>query len=64
MIGELVLDNLPRETMRTQRIQVEYIIDVNGMVTATATDKVSGKSVTVSVDYKKGIKPRDKPGTV
>ena len=31
------------------------------MVTATATDKVSGRQKTVSVDYKKGIKPKDKP---
>ena len=41
LIGELVLENLPREQKRTSRIQVEYIIDTNGMVTATATDKVS-----------------------
>ena len=39
------------------RIRVEYIIDPNGMVTATATDKVSGQSKSVSVDYKKGMKP-------
>ena len=61
MIGELVLSNLPKEQKRTARIQVEYTIDINGMVTATATDKVSGQSQTVSVDYKKGIKPKDKP---
>jgi molecular chaperone DnaK len=60
-IGELVLTNLPKETKRTPRIMVEYIIDANGMVTATATDKVSGQQQTVSVDYKKGIKPKDKP---
>jgi molecular chaperone DnaK len=61
LIGEIRLDNLPKETVRTQRIQVEYVIDGNGMVTATATDKVSGRQNTVSVDYKKGIKPKDKP---
>ena len=61
LIGELDLDNLPSEPQRTQRIGVEYIIDANGMVTATATDKVSGKTQTVSVDYKKGVKPKDKP---
>lgn len=61
IIGELVLDSLPKEAKRTQRLQVECLIDANGMVTATATDKVSGKSTTVSVDYKKGIKPKDKP---
>ncbi|MFH1211328.1 MAG: Hsp70 family protein [Candidatus Woesearchaeota archaeon] len=61
LIGELALKNLPKETKRSPRIQVEYIIDSNGMVTATATDKVSGTQQTVSVDYKKGIKPKDKP---
>lgn len=61
LIGELVMTNLPKETKRTPRIMVEYIIDANGMVTATATDKVSGQQQTVSVDYKKGIKPKDKP---
>ena len=61
LIGELALDDLPREPNRSERIHVEYVIDANGMVTATATDKVSGKSQTVAVDYKRGIKPRPKP---
>ena len=61
LIGELVLSGLPKEQKRTARIQVEYTIDANGMVTATATDKISGQSQTVSVDYKKGVKPKDKP---
>lgn len=62
-IGEILLENLPPEPKRSARIQVEYAIDGNGMVTATATDLVSGKKQTVSVDYKKGIKPKDKlPG--
>ena len=61
LIGEFVLMNLPKEEKRTPRILVEYMIDANGMVTATATDKVSGKQQTISVDYKKGIKPKDKP---
>ncbi|MFC1793672.1 Hsp70 family protein, partial [Planctomycetota bacterium] len=61
LIGEFDLKNLPREKVRTPRIQIEYVIDVNGMVTATATDKVSGKQQSVSVDYKKGVKPKDKP---
>ena len=60
LIGELDLSNLPREDKRTQRIRVEYVIDPNGMVTATATDTVSGKQQTVSVDYKKGIVPKQK----
>ncbi len=64
IIGELTLSDLPRESTRTERIRVECFIDTNGMVTATATDKVSGKQATVSVDYKKGIKPKDKPAAV
>lgn len=61
LIGELLLENLPPEPKRTARIQVEYSIDSNGMVTATATDLVGGTSKTVTVDYKKGVKPKDKP---
>lgn len=61
IIGETHLDNLPLETTRSARVHVEYTIDKNGMVQATVTDKVSGKTQTVSVDYKKGIKPKSKP---
>lgn len=64
LIGELVLKNLPKETTRSSRIRVEYTIDANGMVTATATDKVSGQQKSVSVDYKKGVKPKDKPNVI
>ncbi|MEE9296251.1 MAG: Hsp70 family protein [Phycisphaerae bacterium] len=56
LIGEFVLENLPHESKRTERIQVEYAIDANGMVTATGTDLVSGRQHTVSVDYKKGVR--------
>ena len=64
IIGELILKNLPKEAKRTARILVDYTINANGMVTATATDKVSGQQQTVSVDYKKGLKPKDKPPMV
>ena len=64
LIGELVLDDLPSEDKKTERIVVEYMIDANGMVTVTATDKVSGKQQTVAVDYKKGITPKAKPAKV
>jgi molecular chaperone DnaK len=62
-IGELVLDGLPKEDKRTQRIEIVCIIDSNGMVTATAVDKVSGKRAAVSFDYKTGIKQREKLAT-
>ena len=64
LIGEIVLENLPTETVRTRRIEVEYMVDANGMVTATATDTVSGQQRTVSVNYRKGIRPKDKPKPV
>ncbi len=60
-IGVISLDNLPREATRTQRIQVEYAIDRNGMVTATATDRVSGSSQTVSVEYKRDSSAQRQP---
>lgn len=56
IIGELALTDLPPEAKRSPRIRVEIAIDANGMVTATATDLISGKTQSVSVDYQKGIK--------
>ena len=64
LIGEFTMTGLPKEKIRTPRLQIEYVIDINGMVTATATDKVSGRTQTVTVDYKKGIKPKAKPSSV
>lgn len=64
LIGEMLLEDLPVETKRTPRLQVEYVIDINGMVTATATDKKGGQRKSVSVDYKKGISPKAKPLSV
>jgi len=64
LIGELLLNNLPKEAVRSRRIVVDYQIDNNGMVTATATDKVGGARQSVSVDYKKGIKPKPKPKSI
>ena len=61
LIGQTEMRGLPKEKNRTPRIQVEYVIDSNGMVTVTVTYRVSGKQEEVSVDYRKGIKPRPKP---
>jgi molecular chaperone DnaK len=61
VIGEITLENLPAEKQRTQRIQLEYVIDANGMVTVTATDTVGGAKKTASVDYKKNIQSGPKP---
>ena len=61
LIGEIEMNELPKEQNRTPRIQVEFVIDSNGMVTATITDKVGGKQETVTVDYKQGTRPRPKP---
>ncbi len=64
LIGEIVLDNLPTEAKRSERIQVEYVIDDNGMVAATITDTVSSRKESTSIDYRKGIKPTNKPACV
>ena len=61
LIGELLLENLPRESKRTPRILVDYCINADGMISATATDKISQKTVSTSIDYKRGTKPKDKP---
>ena len=54
VIGVLKLEELPPEPTRTQRIRVEYAIDRNGMVHVTATDRVSGKTATASIDWQNG----------
>jgi len=56
-IGEIQLDNLPREPKRTQRIKVDYTLDSNGMARVTATDIVGGASQAVSIDCKQSIGP-------
>ena len=48
-IGTLELSDLPTEQTRTRRIRVMYAVDRDGMVEATATDLVSGKTSTVSL---------------
>ncbi len=55
-IGEIQLENLPKESKRTQRIKVDYALDTNGMAKVTATDLVGGASETVSIDCKKDVK--------
>ena len=56
-IGEIQLDNLPKESKRTQRIKVDYTLDSNGMAKVTATDLVGGASQAVSIDCKQSIGP-------
>jgi len=48
-IGTLELSDLPTEQTRSRRIRVMYAVDRDGMVEATATDLVSGKTCTVSL---------------
>ena len=59
LIGKVRLEGLPTEDKRSERIQIDYVIDANGMVTATGTDKVSGKTASVAIDYKKGIEGKE-----
>jgi molecular chaperone DnaK len=61
LIGELLLENLPKETTRTPRIVVDYSVNADGLIQATCTDKISGKTASTSVDYKRGTKPKQKP---
>lgn len=48
-IGVIHLKGLPREPLRTYRIEVVFKFDSNGMCEVTARDKISGISQTVSV---------------
>lgn len=54
-IGEIQIDNLPKEPKRTQRIKVDYTLDSNGMAKVTASDLVGGASQAVSIDCKQSI---------
>ena len=54
VIGEIVLSNLPPERKRTQRIEVTYSIDKNGMIRATGKDVVGGEAVEITIDYSQG----------
>jgi molecular chaperone DnaK (HSP70) len=57
-IGEIILEHLPKESKRTKRIEVVYMLDSNGMAQATATDLVGGATKTISIDCTKNIKKR------
>lgn len=58
LIGQVLLSNLPLENKRSDLIMVFYDVNDSGMISATVTDKVSGQSQTVSVDYKNGIQQK------
>ena len=51
-IGVLKLENLPPEAVIAPRIDLEYVLDPNGMVRVTATDTKSGITTETSVNYK------------
>jgi molecular chaperone DnaK len=51
-IGVVRLENLPPENGISNRIEIEYQLDANGMVTVIATDTLSGQHAKTSVDYK------------
>ena len=64
MIGEVVIEDLPTEQTRTERIQVTFNIDKNGIIEIRGRDDVSGKEASVNIDYKQGISQAGKPASV
>ena len=57
-IGEIILEDLPKEPKRTRRIEVVYTLDANGMAQVKASDLVGGARKSVSVDCKDTVKQR------
>ena len=54
-IGEITLTDLPLDETLSERILVRYEIDKNGMCTAYAEDKISGKKADIQFDYSKRV---------
>ena len=54
-LGRVTLKGLPADPTLPLRIEVSVDIDGNGMISARGTDKTSGKSVEMKIDYSRGI---------
>ncbi|MGD0572876.1 MAG: Hsp70 family protein [Sedimentisphaerales bacterium] len=54
-IGHFELKGLPARPDLIGRIEITIHLDVNGMLTATARDNVSGKTEELKIDYKNNV---------
>ena len=53
LLGHFTLREMPPKRELTERIEVVLKLDANGMLTATARDRESGKTAELEIDYKK-----------
>ena len=49
ILGKVELSGLPKKKKGEVKIDVKFFIDVNGILTVTATEKSTGKSITTSI---------------
>ena len=49
ILGNLILNNLPKKKKGEVKINVKIFIDVNGILTVTATEKSTGNSVETQI---------------
>lgn len=65
-LGEFNLTNLPPRAEVTGRIEIEFNLDANGMLTAIARDRESAQSAELTIEYKSAKKnpgsPKKRPG--
>ena len=59
VVGELVLDKLPRQAQREKRIRVKFRYNQDGIIEAEAEDIVSGKSTDGRIDGRAGMNDKD-----
>jgi molecular chaperone DnaK len=52
-LGQFELNGLPARPDLIGRVEVTFHLDINGMLTATARDTVSGKAAELKITYKK-----------
>ena len=48
-MGNLILDNLPKKKKGEVKIDVKFFIDVNGILTVTATEQSTGNTVETQI---------------
>ena len=49
LLGELLLNNIPKKKKGEVKIDVKFYIDVNGILTATATEQSTGNSIETKI---------------
>ena len=54
-VGEVILDGLPPSKQKAGRIKIAYGYNVEGILSVTATDTLSGKSTNGVIHHRAGV---------